>query len=206
MQKAIKTVEINGQSCAVNADGAYVPMERIREVDLLRDALARELCGRARELCAALAAFRAQALAEIGAFADVSAEEHGVRLRGRKGGFSLMSYDGLEKIVVDNDTLVAVNEKVSVAREAVFSCVRRWTEGANANLAEIVRRAFETDRQGHLSLARLLALRSYRIDDPEWEAAMDALSLGLTAYGSKTYVRYYGRDSVSDKWAQIAVG
>lgn len=206
MQKAIKTVEVNGQACAVNADGAYVPVERIREVDLLRDALARELCGRARELCAELAAFRSQALAEIGAFADVSAEEHGVKLRGRKGGFSLMSYDGLLKIVVDNDTLIAVNEKVSIAREAVFSCVRRWSEGANANLAEIVRRAFETDRQGHLSLARLLALRSYRIDDPEWEEAMEALAQGLTAYGSKTYVRYYERDSVSDKWAQIALG
>jgi hypothetical protein len=206
MQEAIKTLEINGQKCVVNADGAYVPVDRIKEVDLLRDSLVRELCGKAQELGAALEAFRAKASADIGAFADASAEEHGVKLRGRKGGFSLMSYDGLLKIVVDNDTLIAVNEKVSVAREAVFSCVRRWTEGANANLSEIVRRAFETDKQGHLSLARLLALRSYRIDDPEWAAAMDALGLGLTAFGSKTYVRYYGRASVNDKWSQIAVG
>lgn len=206
MQDEIKTVEINGQKCAVNADGAYVPMARIRDVDLLRDALVRELCGKARELGKAMEDFRSKASADIGAFADASAEEHGVKLRGRKGGFSLMSYDGLEKIVVDNDTLIAVNEKVTVAREAVFACVRRWTEGANANLAEIVRRAFETDRQGHLSLARLLALRSYRIDDPEWSAAMDALGQGLTAYGSKTYIRYYERDSTSEKFNQIAAG
>lgn len=206
MQDSIHTIEINGQQCAVNADGAYVPVERIKEVDLLRDALVRELCGHAATLGEKLAAFRARASAEIGAFADVSAEEHGVKLRGRKGGFSLMSYDGLLKIVVDNDTLIAVNEKVTIAREAVFSCVRRWTEGANANLAEIARRAFETDRQGHLSLARLLTLRSYRIDDTEWASAMDALGQGLTAYGSKTYVRYYRRDSVADRWQQIAAG
>lgn len=206
MQDPIKTIEIGGKKCAVNADGAFVPVDRIRDVDLLRDALVRELCGRARDLGEALAAFRTQAGADIGAFADASAEEHGVKLRGRKGGFSLMSYDGLLKIVIDNDTLIAVNEKVTVAREAVFACVRRWSEGVNANLAEIVRRAFETDKQGHLSLPRLLALRSYRIDDPEWAAAMDALGQGLTAYGSKTYIRYYERQSTEAKWTQIAAG
>lgn len=206
MQDRLNTVEINGQKCAANADGAYVPLERIREVDLLRDTVVRTLCGQARALASAIDTFRTSAGAEIGAFADLSAGEHGVKLRGRKGGFSLMSYDGLLKIVVDNDTLIAVNEKVTVAREAVFTCVRRWTEGANANLAEIARRAFETDKQGHLSLARLLTLRSYRIDDPEWDAAMEALGQGLTAYGSKTYVRYYERESTEAKWSQIAAG
>lgn len=206
MEHGMKTVEVNGQACAVNADGAYVPLERIRDVDLLRDRLVREGCGRARELGGALAAFRLAMAADIGAFADASAEEHGVKLRGRKGGFSLLSYDGLLKIVVDNDDLVAVNEKVSVAREAVFGCVRRWSEGVNANLAEVVRRAFETDKRGHLSLARLLALRSYRIDDPEWEAAMEALGQGLTVYGSKTYIRYYERATAADAWRQIALG
>lgn len=206
MEHGMKTVEVNGQACAVNADGAYVPLERIRDVDLLRDRLVREGCGRARELGGALAAFRLAMAADIGAFADASAEEHGVKLRGRKGGFSLLSYDGLLKIVVDNDDLVAVNEKVSVAREAVFGCVRRWSEGVNANLAEVVRRAFETDKRGHLSLARLLALRSYRIDDPEWEAAMEALGQGLTVYGAKTYIRYYERATAADAWRQIALG
>jgi hypothetical protein len=203
---SIKTIEVNGQACAVNADGAYVPLERIRDVDLLRDTLVRELCGQAAELGGRLAAFKEMTAAEIGAFADASAEEHGIRLRGRKGGFSLMSYDGLLKIVVDNDTLIAVNEKVTVAREAVFGCVRRWSEGANANLAEVVRRAFETDKQGHLSLGRLLALRSYRIEDPEWDGAMEALAQGLTAYGSKTYIRYYSRGTAANAWTQIALG
>jgi Protein of unknown function (DUF3164). len=203
----MKVIEINGQTCAINADGAYVPLERVREIDKLRDEVVTRLSERAGEIARTLAKFRAEATAEIGAFADLSADQHGVRLRGRKGGFSLMSYDGLLKIVVDNDTLIAVNEKVTVAREAVFACVRRWTEGADANLAEVVRRAFDTDKQGHLSLARLLALRSYRIEgDPEWDAAMEALAQGLTAYGSKTYIRYYRRDAADGKFRQIPVG
>jgi len=206
MEHGMKTVEVNGQECAVNADGAYVPLERIRDVDKLRDALVRELCAEAMELSGRLAHFRMGAAADIGAFADASAEEHGVKLRGRRGGFSLLSYDGLLKIVVDNDTLIAVNEKVGVAREAVFACVRRWSEGVNANLAEVVRRAFETDKRGHLSLARLLALRSYSVVDPEWDAAMEALAQGLTVYGTKTYIRYYERATAADAWRQIALG
>ena len=203
----MQTIEFNGEQCAVNAEGAYVPVDRIRKTDHMRDKLVCDLCARAGRLSAGLAAFRAASTAKIGAFADASAKEHGVKLRGRKGGFSLMSYDGLQKILVDNDTLVTVNEKVTIAREAVFSCVKRWTEGANANLAEVVRRAFETNKQGHLSLARLLALRSYRIEgDKEWDAAMEALAQGLTAYGSKTYIRFYRRDTVAEKFAQIPLG
>lgn len=199
------TIEVNGEKCLRNADGAYVPVDRIRAVDLMRDDLVREFSAVAADLSDRLASFKSSVSAELQAFADCSAEEHGVRLRGRKGGFSLLSYDGLLKIVVDNETLIAVNEKVTIAREAVFACVRRWSEGSNANLVEIVRRAFETDKQGHLSLPRLLALRSYQIDDPEWEAAMDALAQGLTAYGSKTYIRFYSRPTPDDKWQQTAL-
>ena len=117
-----------------------------------------------------------------------------------------MSYDGLFKIVVDNDEKIVVNEKVSIAREAIFACVKKWSEGSNANLVEIVRRAFETDKQGHLSIGRLLALRSYKIDDSEWKAAMDALAQGLTVCGSKTYIRFYVRASVDEKYVQIPLG
>ena len=199
----MQTVIVNSAPCAINADGAYVPLANIKDVDVMRDTLVNELSDHATKLSEDLAKFKSSIGGEINAFADASAEEHGVAIRGRKGGFSLMSYDGLLKIVVDNDTLITVNEKVTIAREAVFACVRRWSEGANANLAEIIRHAFETDKQGHLSLPRLLALRSYKIDDPEWDAAMDALSQGLTAYGSKTYIRFYKRFSTVEKFSQI---
>lgn len=199
----MQTIQINGATCAINADGSYVPLENIKDVDIMRDDLVCNLAALAKDLSTQLDAFKSAISGEINAFADASAEEHGVTLRGRKGGFSLMSYDGLLKIVVDNDTLISVNEKVTIAREAVFACVRRWSEGANANLAEIIRHAFETDKQGHLSLPRLLALRSYKIDDPEWAAAMEALGQGLTAYGSKTYIRFYQRASIADKFEQI---
>jgi hypothetical protein len=114
-----------------------------------------------------LQGYKVEGFALIERFIEKSAREHKVKVRGRNGGFSLMSYDGFFKIVVVNDEKIVVNEKVSIAREAIFACVKKWSEGSNANLVEIVRRAFETDKQGHLSIGRLLALRSYKIDDME---------------------------------------
>lgn len=184
-----------------------MPLANIREIDKLRDDLVTSLFEQALKLSGALQGFRCSALEQCGSFREVSAQDHNIRLGGRKGGYSLLSYDGSIKIVIDNDTLIAVTEKVSVARDAILSCVRKWSDGANRNLVELVSRAFETDRQGHLSVARLLALRSYKIEgDPDWDAAMDALSQGLVASGSRTYVRFYRRDGASGKFKQIPLG
>lgn len=196
----------DGTELALNADGAYVPVANIRPIDKLRDELVTRLSLAASNLSNDMTHFRDSALSQAEDFRQVSAQDHGIQLAGRRGGYSLLSYDGRFKMVVDNATLIAVNEKVSVAREAILSCVRRWSEGANARLVELVSRAFETDRQGHLSVARLLALRSYSIDgDPEWDAAMQALSEGLVASGSKTYVRFYERDE-NGAYVQIPCG
>lgn len=196
----------DGIELAKNTAGAYVPLANVMEIDKLRDELVTGLVAVAEDLSKKLNLFKDYAASEAESFREVSAQDHGIRLGGRKGGYSLMSYDGELKLVLDNATLIAVNEKVSVAREAILSCVRRWSEGANSHLVELVSRAFETDRQGHLSVGRLLALRSYKIeDDPEWVAAMEALSEGMVTSGSKTYLRFYKRDAAGE-YKQIALG
>jgi len=193
----IKTPD--GKELALNASGAYVPVDNIKEIDKLRDELVVGLVTVAELLSKKLKTFFEQSLSESENFREVSAQDHGIKLGGSKGGYSLMSYNGEMKIVIDNDTTIEVNEKVSIAREAILSCVRRWSEGANGHLVQLVSRAFETNRKGHLSVARLIALRSYKIDgDPEWESAMEALNEGLVASGSKTYVRFYQRNAAGE--------
>lgn len=201
----MKTIDINGAPCAINAAGAYVPLANIKEIDKLRDELVVELCATVLELSSAIAKFRTNALREAEAFRQVSAQDHNIRMGGKRGGFALTSYDGEFKIIIDNDALIGMNEKVSIAREAILSCVTRWSEGANANLAALVHHAFEANKQGHLSVARLQGLRSYEIDDPEWKAAMEALAEGMPETGSKTYMRFYRRDD-DGSYKQIPLG
>lgn len=196
----------DGATLARNADGAYVPLQNIREIDKLRDEFVTSLVSLAESLSGKVSAFKDSSLIEAENFRDVSAQDHGIRLGGRKGGYSLASYDGEMKVVIDNATLIGVNEKVSIARDAIFACLRRWSEGSNSHLVTVVTEAFETNKQGHLSVGRLLAVRSYKIEgDPEWDAAMEALDAGLYAAGSKTYIRFYKRDATGT-YKQIPLG
>ena len=196
----------DGSKLAKNSEGAYVPVANIKEIDLLRDELVTELATCAEIMANKLVRFKDGAAKQCEDFREVSAQDHNIHLAGKKGGYSLTSYDGGFKIVLDNATLITINEKVSIARDAIFSCLRRWSEGANSHLVAIIGRAFETDRQGHLSVARLLGLRAVKIEgDPEWDAAMEALSEGLVASGSKTYLRFYKREE-GGEYKQIALG
>lgn len=98
------------------------------------------------------------------------------------------------------------SRKVIEWHSAMPACVRRWSVGANSRLVELVSRAFETDRQGHLSVSRLLSLRTLKIEgDPEWDAAMEALAEGMVSAGSKTYLRFY-RKNASGEYRQIPLG
>jgi hypothetical protein len=189
---------------ARNALGHLVPLEQVREIDKLRDELVERLVAGAKEEAARLREFIGGAKAELAAFRELSAQEHGIKLAGRKGGFSLSSYDGARKVVFDHDDVITFNEKVSIAREQIFRCIDSWAKGSSAKLAALVARAFETDKQGHLSAAKIMSLRGLKIDDPEWEKAMAALDEGIVAAGTKAYVRFYEKDN-EGAWRQIAV-
>ncbi len=196
----------DGSKLAKNSEGAYVPVANIKEIDLLRDELVTELATCAEIMANKLVRFKVGAMQQAEDFREVSAQDHRIVLGGKKGGYSLTSYDGGFKIIIDNATLLSINEKVSIAREAIFSCLRRWSDGANSHLVAFVNQKFETNREGHLSVARLLELRSMKIEgDPEWDAAMEALSQGLYASGSKTYLRFYKREE-GGEYKQIALG
>ena len=186
-----------------DALGRLVPEGNVPEVAKLRDELVRRLCREAWELAGMEEAFAAGAMAEMAAFAELAAREHGLDVGGEKGNMTLTSFDGRLRVNRRRTPELAFNETMSVAREAILGCVRRWTEGANANLAEIVRAAFETDSQGHLSLSRVLGLRTLRIADPEWAGAMAALDEAMQVVGTRTLVRCQRRNGRDGKWETI---
>lgn len=188
----------------MNTLGHLVPEDKIPELDKLRDEMVNDLIGRAREMAARMDEFKLAALAQIESFVEVAAQEHGVRLGGAKGNLSFVSYDGRYKIIRAVDEHIAFTEAMSLAREEIFECIRSWTEGANGNLVELVTRAFEPDRDGHLSASKILALRSYRIDDPKWRHAMDMIGEAIRVQSTVHYLRFYVRDG-RDKWRQIAL-
>ncbi len=186
----------------LNAMGHLVPEAQIRDLDKVRDELVLRLVGRARESAAEVSRFRVFCRTEIAAFLELAAMEHGVEMGGEKGNLTLSSFDGRFRVVRAIDERIEFTEGLAVARELIERCIARWSAGADGNLVALVRKAFETDKAGNLSTARVLGLLSVRLDDDEWQRAMSALRDSIRVAGSKAYVRFYERDATG-KYVQI---
>jgi len=187
----------------VDPQGRLIPESTIRPIDLERDALVRQIIDQGRALSAQLAVFKSQVYADIQAFLDLSAEQYGVTLGGRKGNVQLMSFDGRYKVLRAVNENIVFDERLQAAKVLVDQCLRSWTEGAPQELRAIVDRAFDVDRAGNISVGRVLALRRVEIADARWKKAMRAIGESIQVSGSRTYVRLYERVGDTDQYVQI---
>lgn len=187
------------------ADGSLIPESKVSDVDKARDKLVKKLCADAKKIQATMAAYKGQAMVDIADFVQMSADQYNVVLRGAagKGNVTLVSYDGRFKVVRAMAEKIAFDERLQVAKAKVDECIHRWAKGANKNLQVLVNKAFETDKEGNVSAGRILSLRSYQIDDPDWRLAMDAIADSMRVSASKSYVRFYERDDATGEYRAI---
>lgn len=176
-----------------NAAGHLVPREQVREQDLLRDEVARELAGLALALNTQLSGFKARALKDIADLVTIAGERYGVSLGGEKGNVTVTTYDGRYKIQRATAERIAFTEELEAAKALVNGCIDRWSQGANPHIRVLVDRAFRTDSKGQIKTASVLELLRLEIDDDEWTRAMEAIKDSIQNTGTATYVRIYER-------------
>lgn len=188
-----------------NAKGDLVAIGNIKQIDLLRDELVQFVIDEGRHVASLAADFKASALKEIQAFVEISAKEHGIELGGKKGNVTLLSYDGRYKVIRANADNITFNEQLIAAKALIDECLRDWTKDSSDNIKTIVNKAFEMNKAGEISTARVLGLRSLEINDERWLRAMQAISDSVTVVGSKTYLRIYERVADTDEYNQISL-
>lgn len=203
MQQEIETTAIAPEGYRRDAQGRLIPEEMIKPVDLERDALVCTLVKKAKELSALLAQYKAAAFGDIGAFVELSAEQYGAKVGGKKGNLSLMSFDGQYKIQRAFQETLVFDERLQAARALIEECLSDWTQGARPEVVTLVNDAFRTDTKGEIRTARVLALRRLEIADPRWQKAMSAIGDACQVVGSKSYIRVYERIGDTDQYRQI---
>lgn len=186
-----------------DAKGRMVPVTSIKEIDLARNDLVLDLAQKAEAHNASLVAFKAEAFEDVLAFMDLSAEQYNVTLGGKKGNVSLTSYKGDYKVQVAVSEYLSFDERLQVAKALIDKCIHTWSQGANENIKLLVDDAFQVDKEGNVSIYRILGLRKFKIDDADWQAAMQAITDSINVTGSKKYVRIYKRDPNTDEYKQI---
>ena len=83
----------------LNAAGHLVPEDQVRDQDKLRNEVTLDLVFRAERINEELRAFKKRALDDIDDLVQISADRYGVKMGGRKGNVSLISYDGKYKVI-----------------------------------------------------------------------------------------------------------
>lgn len=188
-----------------DSQGRLVPVESIKEIDLMRDDLVMEIVAQAEQTHAQLATFKQKVFGDVRAFVELSAERYGAKIGGRKGNISLLSYDGKYKVLIANQDHIVFDERIQAAKSLIDECIKSWTAGASMEIKALIDRAFEVDKEGRLNTGRILTLRRVNIDDDRWHQAMQAISDSIQVVGSKSYVRVYRRKGDSDVYEQVAL-
>ncbi|WP_419852464.1 DUF3164 family protein [Actinobacillus pleuropneumoniae] len=197
-------VEIGGELYWKDANGNLKPDGLVKEVDKVRDELVRNFAQKAIEQSTALAKFKRSVFDDVGAFISLSAEKYGVKIGGAKGNVSLFTYDGEYKMQLAVQDHIRFDERIHAAKALIDECLHDWSEGAKPELKALIENAFEVDKEGNLSTAKILSLRRVEIDDERWNQAMTAISDSVQVVGSKDYVRFYKRNQ-DGKYVPIAL-
>ncbi|MBU4273990.1 MAG: DUF3164 family protein [Planctomycetes bacterium] len=177
-----------------NGMGSMVPIERIKEIDLVRDKFVLDVAKRAQSVSTMLAEFKQLLAGDIQAFLELSAEKYGADMGGARGNLSLTSYDGRYRVMRCVADRLEFNEQLQAAKVLIDQCLREWTSGGDSRVRALIDQAFQVDKKGRINSKRILALRQLKIEDETWQKAMEAIGDAVTVTGSCTYYRLYERD------------
>lgn len=186
-----------------DAKGRLWPESQIKPIDLTRDQLVTDIVAAAKVLSGSIGEFKSSKFADIAAFLQLSAEQHGVKLGGAKGNLSLVSFDGrfkVQRAIAENITF---DEQLQAAKVLIDECLADWTRGARGEVRLLVQDAFRADSAGNIRTAEVLRLRRIEITDERWQRAMTAISDAIQVIGSKSYLRVYERDEDTGEYRAI---
>jgi len=199
------TVEVNGEPHMRDAKNRLVPVSTIDAQVLLEDEVARKTMWFADQLSAQISRFKEHTLADIADFMALLAQNYGASKGGTKGNLTLTSFDGLSMVKLAVADQIAFGPQLQVAKALVDECLNEWSAESHAALRVIVQGAFDTEKEGQVSPAKLFPLLRYEVDDERWKRAMDAVRDAIQIRGSKEYVRFYRRARPTDRWQLVTI-
>lgn len=177
-----------------DAKGRMVPVEMVKPIDIARDQLVKEIVGKSVAVARQLSDLKSSALQDVKAFIDLSMEQYGVKLGGKKGNVTLNTYDGEYRLLIAVEDRISFDERLQAAKALIDECIKDWTVGARGEIKVLIDDAFAVDKQGKINTNRVLSLRRLEISDPKWQTAMEAISDSITVVESKEYLRIYKRN------------
>ena len=190
----------------MDAKGRLCPERLVRPQDDLEDQTVRRILAFGVDLADQISRFQQHTYADVAAMLDVLAAEYGGGRRpGRRGNYSLTSYDGRLRVVVQVQDQIQFGPELQAARGIIDDCIEEWADGSCPEIKALMQHAFQPDKQGEVSREAVLRLRRLDIDDERWRQARRAIDDSIRVVGSKVYLRLYLRGSNQGPWRPVPI-
>ena len=196
---------VNGKSYMADAKGSLVPVEAIKPADRLEDEVVRKIMVFASSLSDQISRFRGHTMTDLGEFDALLQQEYNATKGGPKGNRTYQTFDGLKKVTIQIADFVDFGPQLQVAKRLLDECLTEWAADSRPEIRAVITRAFNTDKEGKVNRSEIFMLLRLDIDDPRWQDAMRAIREAMRITGSKEYVRFYERASITDSWRAVTI-
>ncbi len=185
--------EIDLSQYRQDARGNLIPIENIKEIDLDRDELVKEIFAAIETPMRELEQARRNGIEDVRAFVELAAEKYGAK-PSKKGNVTLHSFDGELRVTVAMADVLTFDERLTAAKTLIDECLDEWTQDSRQELKTIVQQAFDVNKEGNISTAKVLGLRRLNIEHEKWQRAMQAIDDSIHTQTTREYIRIHRRD------------
>lgn len=198
-------VEVGGATYLPDATGRLIPVDAIKPQHMLEHEVTRKVMGFAVALSDQVTRFKGHAFEDLGAFDALLDQEYGVTPRGRKGNRTYQSHDGLMKVELRVADQLDFGPELQAAKALLDECMNEWAADARPEVRTLITGAFNTDKEGQVNRSEIFMLLRLEFDDPRWQRAMEAIRAAIRVVGSKQYLRFLMRPSVTAPWQTVTI-
>lgn len=146
---------------------------------------------------------KVQAIGDVRAFVDLSAEKYDVK-PSKKGNITLNSFDGKLRVTVAMQDVLTFDERLQASKALIDECLNEWTVDSRQELKTIVQQAFDVNKEGKISVAKVLSLRRLEIQDEKWQRAMQALTDSVHTQATREYIRLHQRNDETGEYVLVS--
>jgi hypothetical protein len=198
-------IDVAGEPYLRDAKGNLVPIATIKPADLLMDEAVRGILDEAKQLSAAMSAFKSNTFSAVSDLQALLAQLYDATIGGKKGNITLLTFDGCQKVQVQVADLLEFGPELQAAKLLIDECLTEWSADSGVQIRALVNRVFQVDKQGNINRAELFMLLRTNIDDPRWVRAMNAIRDSIRVIGSKLYIRFYDRPAPDGAWQAVSL-
>jgi len=176
-----------------DAQGNLWLLKNIHETDLMYHDMVLSIAAIWIDLSGKIARFKQHNFEDVTTVLDLLFEKFQLERGGKDGNMQFFTVDRKYKLQIAIQKKIDFGPELQAAEKKLQLALAEMTSGDTGDLATLVTAAFNLDG-GKVRVAEILRLRSYKIENPLWNEAMQIINQAIMVISCKRQIRLYERN------------